>query len=381
MVEILTLRAMTGAEARTLRSWPTAARRKRASATGRGCAGWPVRASGSPPLRLNSEWRTGPSGCGFRRFNALGLDGLRDRRRGGRPPTYTPEQVGEVIAASLTDPRRVGIALRQLDAGPAGGCICTRKRASPSSAAASGRSCRPRACAGALQETWFGDARSGLREKRGPSSPRHHPAGGQRRDLPRRDGTGERQELPRPTAGASRAAAGQRRTRATQEIDYGRRGYGYSSGSSCPPPGDALTAPYAGRTTANWVDFLERVEDWLAPAVHRVSAVLDNLPAHRALDVLLWALAHPRWEFVFQPTKAASLNLIEPWWKVLRSLALKGRRFARWAELCQAVEAATRYGNAHRHPFVWGKRKAPSRPRQPAPPTSRWQHRLTGWTT
>ena len=36
------------------------------------------------------------------RFNAEGLDGLRDRRRGGRPATYTAEQVGEVVAASLT---------------------------------------------------------------------------------------------------------------------------------------------------------------------------------------------------------------------------------------------------------------------------------------
>src|SRR2546429_6775661 len=27
---------------------------------------------------------------------------------------------------------------------------------------------------------------------------------------------------------------------------------------------------------------------------------------------------HPRWEFVYQPTYAAYLNLIEPWWKVLR---------------------------------------------------------------
>ena len=60
--------------------------------------------------------------------------------------------------------------------------------------------------------------------------------------------------------------------------------------------------------------------------------MLDNLRAHRALDVLLWALAHPRWEFVFQPTYAAYLNLIEPWWKVLRSLALKGRRFETWDE-------------------------------------------------
>jgi transposase len=83
----------------------------------------------------------------------------------------------------------------------------------------------------------------------------------------------------------------------------------------------------------------------------------DNLSTHRALDVLLWALQHPRWEFVFQPTYAAYLNLIEPWWKTLRSLALKGRRFASWEEVWGAIARATAYWNAHRHPFVWGSRR------------------------
>jgi transposase len=150
---------------------------------------------------------------------------------------------------------------------------------------------------------------------------------------------------------------GARRPRATQEIDYGRRGSGYIFGAFVPATGEALTVPYPRRTTANWVAFLEEVEGWLDPGSERVYAVLDNLPAHRALDVLLWALAHPRWAFVFQPTYAAYLNLIEPWWKVLRSLALKGRRFETWEQVCQAVAAATQYWNAHRHPFVWGTRK------------------------
>jgi transposase len=112
------------------------------------------------------------------------------------------------------------------------------------------------------------------------------------------------------------------------------------------------------------VDFLEQVATWLDPTIGRLYAVLDNLAAHRAPDVLLWALVHPRWEFVCQPRYAASLNLIEPWWKVLRSLALKGRRFATWQEVCQAVEAATGYWHAQRHPFVWGQRQRrhPSRP-------------------
>jgi transposase len=158
--------------------------------------------------------------------------------------------------------------------------------------------------------------------------------------------------------------SGPRRPRATQAVDYGRRGYGYIFGAFVPATGQTLTRPYGGRTTANWLDCLAHVEAWLDPAVTRVSAVLDNLSAHRAPDVLLWALAHPRWEFVFQPTKAAYLNLIEPWWKILRSLALKGRRFATWDEVCRAVDDATHYWNAHRHPFVWGRRtrRRPARP-------------------
>ena len=97
--------------------------------------------------------------------------------------------------------------------------------------------------------------------------------------------------------------------------------------------------------------------------VGQVYAVVDNVPANRGTDALLFRLAHPRWEFVFQPTYAAYLNLIEPWWKVLRSLALKGRRFETWPQIEVAVERATAYWNDHRHPFVWGRRRR-HRPRR-----------------
>jgi transposase len=115
----------------------------------------------------------------------------------------------------------------------------------------------------------------------------------------------------------------------------------------------------------NWADFLDHVETWIDPRVMRVYAIMDNLSAHRATDVLLFALAHPRWEFVFQPKYAAYLNLIEPWWKILRSLALKGRRFETWDEVCRAVAAATSYWNVHRHPFIWGHRRRHRPRRQP----------------
>jgi hypothetical protein len=152
--------------------------------------------------------------------------------------------------------------------------------------------------------------------------------------------------------------AGQRPAeRAKQEVDYGRRGKGYIFGAFKPADGEAFTKDYDRRTIANWVDFLEQVDTWLPSEIARVYAIVDNLNVHRATDVLLFCLAHPRWEFVFQPTSAAYLNLIEPWWKTLRSLALKGRRFETWEELAQAIQEATAYWNKHRHPYVWGRRR------------------------
>jgi transposase len=45
----------------------------------------------------------------LKRFNAHGLSGLEDRPRPGKPPTYTPEQVAQVVALSLTAPQELGL--------------------------------------------------------------------------------------------------------------------------------------------------------------------------------------------------------------------------------------------------------------------------------
>jgi transposase len=179
---------------------------------------------------------------------------------------------------------------------------------------------------------------------------------------------------PRDDADGGRHPAG----RAVQEVDYGRRGKGYIFGAFRPATGEAMTHPYQSRSAANWADFLERVEAWVPAELERIYAIADNLSAHRATDVLLFSLGHPRWEFVFQPKYAPYLNLIEPWWKVLRSLALKGRRFETWDEICRAVDEATAYWNGHRHPFVWGRRRRHQPRRRPGVAAVPGVRRLAG---
>lgn len=43
------------------------------------------------------------------RFEERGIAGLQDHPRGGCPPTYSREQVGQIIATALSDPQTLGL--------------------------------------------------------------------------------------------------------------------------------------------------------------------------------------------------------------------------------------------------------------------------------
>lgn len=152
--------------------------------------------------------------------------------------------------------------------------------------------------------------------------------------------------------------------RAKQEIDYGRRAKGYVYGALWETTGACWTQCSPRRTKEHFIDFLSFVDAQIPADYQRIYAILDNLDMHHCHDLLLFLIHHERWEFVYQPKYAAYLNLIEPWWKILRSLALKGRRFETWDEVVAAIEAATTYWNAHKHPFAWGKRRRHQPPRR-----------------
>jgi transposase len=110
------------------------------------------------------------------RFNADGLAGLRDRPRAGRPATYTTEQVGDVIAVSLTDPRSLGL--------PFASWTLDRLRAYlhevkglPISRARIGKLLVAEGLRWRTQETWFGErVDPAFAQNRGRSSraPRPH---------------------------------------------------------------------------------------------------------------------------------------------------------------------------------------------------------------
>lgn len=284
----------------------------------------------------------------LKRFNVAGPGALEDAPRSGRPATYTPELVGAVSATALTPPKELGLGfgswtLDRLET------YLNEQRGIPIKRSRWMMCCGPKGYAGASRKPGLASGSPRTSRKKGLIERLYT-------DPPAQSvvvcldemGAEASKSCPGQQVVAALAQAGQPVQRAKQEIDYGRRGKGDVFGAFRPATGEAWTEPYARRTTANGVDFLERVEAWVDSAVERVDVILDNLSVHRATDVLVFSLAHPRWEVVFQPRYAAYLNLIEP-----------------WEQVCQAIRQAMVYWNKHRPPFVWGRRRR-HQPRRPA---------------
>jgi len=104
------------------------------------------------------------------RFNAAGLDGLADAPRAGRPATYPPEAVGELIAASLTDPQVLGLPFGSwtLDRLAA---YLREERGIAMKRSRIGEILQAEGLRWRQQETWFGERPDpAFAEKRGPSS-------------------------------------------------------------------------------------------------------------------------------------------------------------------------------------------------------------------
>jgi transposase len=105
------------------------------------------------------------------RFNREGIEGLADRPRSGRPPVYTPEQVGEVVAASLTAPQALGLPFASWTLDRLAAYLAEEKNL-PIKRSRIGEILTAEGLRWREQETWFGERPDpDFAAKRGRSSP------------------------------------------------------------------------------------------------------------------------------------------------------------------------------------------------------------------
>lgn len=135
--------------------------------------------------------------------------------------------------------------------------------------------------------------------------------------------------------------------------DYSRHGKRWVYGALLHRQGRVYIETAATRNTESWLHFLDGLEGFAPPG--EVYLIVDALALHWTLETMLWNWGHARFRFVPVPKKAAWLNLIEGYWRILQERALAGRDFPDELQLDASLLATAKEWNEQPTPFLWGR--------------------------
>jgi transposase len=86
--------------------------------------------------------------------------------------------------------------------------------------------------------------------------------------------------------------------------------------------------------------------------------ICDNYGTHKHPAVQAWLAAHPRFQLHFTPTSASWLNLVERWFALITSQAIRRGTFDSVHHLERAITRYLAHWNDHAKPFRWIKTTA-----------------------
>ncbi len=110
------------------------------------------------------------------------------------------------------------------------------------------------------------------------------------------------------------------------------------------------------------VEFLSFMNDLVAAYPgQELHVILDNLSTHKPKNDR-WLQRHPNVRFHFTPTRASWLNQVEIWFSILEGQSLKGASFTSIKQLREHINAFIDHYNQTATPFVWTKAKVQQRP-------------------
>ena len=121
-----------------------------------------------------------------------------------------------------------------------------------------------------------------------------------------------------------------------------------------PHTGQAVGVPSPNKTGEVMLTFLQETVLPRFGTDRKVYLVWDNFSAHkRAIN--LWTTRPSNLEFVWTPTNASWLNLIEPWFLVLEKTALYNTDLKTTDAIEENLKQGVAYLNSHPRPYRWTK--------------------------
>jgi putative transposase len=116
--------------------------------------------------------------------------------------------------------------------------------------------------------------------------------------------------------------------------------------------GDVMTACKRRHRHQEYLSFLKQI-DANVPAKFDVHLVVDNYATHKHPSVKRWLAMHPRYQVHYTPTYASWLNQVEIWFNVITQQAIRRGTFRSVKELVAMIDRFVQQYNKHPHPFIW----------------------------
>jgi transposase len=143
-----------------------------------------------------------------------------------------------------------------------------------------------------------------------------------------------------------------------QSHDYKRHGTTTLFAALEVATGKVLAAHSKRRRRVEFLGFMNGVV--AAFPDRELHVIVDNLNTHKKNEH--WLKKHPKVHFHFTPTRASWLNQVEIWFSVLQGQSLSGASFTTVQQLQEHIDAFIGKYNQRAKPFVWTKKKVRQRP-------------------
>ena len=288
------------------------------------------------------------------RYRDQGLDGLGDRDRSGRPPTYGPEDRLTLVKTITTRPPEDGqLSSKRRKARmsmPEVARILNADHQIPMSESQVWRICKQMKIKPWQVASWMTSHDPDFDTKAvdicGLSCLYLDPA----EDwavfsVDEKTGMQAKSRI-NPTQPAT---PGQR---AHQEFEYKRHATRALFAAFECGTGEVIVRPTGSTRAANFIGFLNELDSQV-PAHLEVHCIVDNLASHGTPDVEAWLDNHQRVFLHCTPTHASWLNQIEMWFSILTRQLLHTAEFSDTNDLAGAIIDYVDDYNTRAKPFKW----------------------------
>lgn len=141
---------------------------------------------------------------------------------------------------------------------------------------------------------------------------------------------------------------------ARQTHDYERHGTTSLFAALNTATGEVIGKCYKQHRSIEFRKFLKDI-DRNVPKELDVHVVLDNYGTHKTAMIHEWLVKHPRFHLHFTPTSSSWLNLVERWFGLITSRAIRRGSFSSVKELENAIKTYIETNNEAPKPFIWTK--------------------------